>query len=440
MNNNTRVLVISHNVFDKHSAMGKTLSSFFQNHDSNSLAQLYFHSEVPTSKICKQYYRITDTDAFKSIFKKTDNIGNAYFDVDIDETLNSSRTDRGFQQKVYSFGRRRTPSIYLARNFVWNHSKWFSNNLISWINNFKPEVIFFASGDYSFSYEIAYKISTFFNLPIVMYCCDDFYTRKTSFGLLSHLVKKRLICSLNKCLKRSTDMICICDKMAQSYSQLFSTNIRVVYTGYSINSVDQNCKRSREIVYLGNLGYDRSDSLVDIGKALKKVSNILSKDYCLDVYSSENRKRILKKMTPRNGIRFHPPVSSNKVAEVMKDSLIVIHTESFKKKNINKVHLSISTKIADILHSGTCCFAYGPECIASMNYLHGNNAAICIFNKNDLVKSLCDIIGNEKAREAVISNAKELANTNHNPYKISSAIEEIIDSSRIVWKNENNQH
>ena len=65
-----RSLIISHNVFCKTTSMGKTLSSYFETWDQNDLAQLYVHSEIPTSNICKNYYRITDKEMIKSIFSR----------------------------------------------------------------------------------------------------------------------------------------------------------------------------------------------------------------------------------------------------------------------------------------------------------------------------------------------------------------------------------
>ena len=59
-NANPKVLVVSHNVFSSLSNMGKTLSVFFDDWDSDSIAQLYFHSEVPYSNICNHYFRVTD--------------------------------------------------------------------------------------------------------------------------------------------------------------------------------------------------------------------------------------------------------------------------------------------------------------------------------------------------------------------------------------------
>ena len=62
-----RILVISHNVFSQSTAMGKTLSSMLSCVPPDCLAQLYFHSEVPTTEQCRNYFRIRDQDVLCSI-------------------------------------------------------------------------------------------------------------------------------------------------------------------------------------------------------------------------------------------------------------------------------------------------------------------------------------------------------------------------------------
>ena len=60
-----KVLVISHNVFSNTSNMGRTLKNFFIGWDKDSLAQLYLRSEIPTTNVCENYFRITDFDMLK---------------------------------------------------------------------------------------------------------------------------------------------------------------------------------------------------------------------------------------------------------------------------------------------------------------------------------------------------------------------------------------
>ena len=57
---------------------------------------------------------------------------------------------------------------------MWKMGKWNSKTLKAWLKDFSPDFIFFASGDYAFSYRIAYSVSLQLQIPIVLWCFDDF--------------------------------------------------------------------------------------------------------------------------------------------------------------------------------------------------------------------------------------------------------------------------
>ncbi|MBO4252050.1 MAG: hypothetical protein J5911_05275, partial [Clostridia bacterium] len=233
-NGKARVLLIGHNVLDGRTAFGKTLISFFKGWGKDSLAQLYFHSEVPTTDVCGRYFRITDTDVFNNVVKRRQLTGKSFGAADIDDKRATSRTDTGIKSKIYSFGRRRSPLIYIARNFIWKKAKWFSDELKKWITDFSPEVIFFAAGDYAFAYDITYKIAEEFNIPVITYCCDDYFiNRLNPHKILSKTVYRGLMKSVRRCMEKTVAVITICDKMTAAYKKLFDKPIYTVYTGYS---------------------------------------------------------------------------------------------------------------------------------------------------------------------------------------------------------------
>ena len=64
------------------------------------------------------------------------------------------------------------------------------------------------------------------------------------------------------------------------------------------------------------------------------------------------------------------------------------------------VRFSVSTKIAESLMYGPCLIAYGPEGIASIDYLKENNAAYVISRPEDLEKGLEEILTNKELRGA----------------------------------------
>lgn len=418
-----RTLIISHNVFSTAESMGKTLSAYFSGFNPDDLSQFYIHSQVPTSGVCHNYYRITDKEAICSIvgFK----CGTSFTAANIDCGRVDSRTDSGVSAALYQKARKRTPLIYIVRNLWWKLARWNSRSFRRWVDDFNPDCIFLASGDYAFIYNIARKIAKSRNIPLYVSCMDDYYifnkNGDTKLGRLQHCLFMKAV---RKTIEYASAIFCICEKMSEDYSSLFQKKCITIHTPFSISEsikVDKKVK----ISYLGNLGLGRDGQLIAIGQALKKLG--LCPNY-VDVYSSESRKEILDGMCEKNGIHFHGAVSAEEVETIMKESMAIIHTESFDDRSRRNVRYSVSTKIADSLASGTCIFAYGPEEIASMSYLKKSKAAICCTASSDLEVKLRELIQNTDLRNRTVECALYLARANHLPECTPSIIGKEINS------------
>lgn len=419
-----RVLVVSHNVFSKTGNMGKTLCSYFENFNNEDIAQFYIHSEVPTSNVCENYYRVTDKEMIKSMFGFK--VGNIFGSDDIDIDRNTSRTDFGNDAKLYQKARKRTPLIYLARNLWWKLGHYNTNKFRAWIDNFNPDCVFFVSGDYAFMYDIALKIAKERNIPLYISCMDDYYfNNKNSNRFLGDFQHKMFMKSVRKAISYSSALLCICDSMSKDYAKYFNKKCATIHTAASFDT-QLVANKINQISYIGNLGYNRHLQLVEIGKELKSLNLAVNH---VDVYSSEIREEILKYMTEENGIVFHGSISADEVKKVMAESMAVIHTESFDEVMKNSVKYSVSTKIADSLMSGTCILAYGPKDIASMKYLEDNDAAICVNSKDDLKTGLKKLINDDKQRNKVISNAVNLAMKNHLPGTAGEIIKDVLKAN-----------
>ena len=121
---------------------------------------------------------------------------------------------------------------------------------------------------------------------------------------------------------------------------------------------------------------------------------------------------------------------------VMENSVAVIHTESFAPKIKEKIRFSVSTKIAESLMYGPCLIAYGPEGIASIDYLKENKAAYVITRPEDLESGLTEILTNRDLREQIVRNARALAVKNHNaevnPKKVRMWLEQVVNNSKTI--------
>lgn len=419
------ILVISHNIFSPVTAMGKSLMSMFSGVRRENIAQLFFHSEIPTSDICTNYFRITDENVLKSIFTRKP-LYRIYGSDDIKKKTVNPRTDTGITARIYQMARKKTALNYLVRDLGWKMGIWNSAELNRWVSNFSPNVIFFASGDYVFSYRIAYVISKKFGIPIVFWCCDDYYIRRKKKSLLDKIHYNSLMKWARLVSERSKEMIVISDKMKKDYSEIFKCSITVLRISAEENPFSIPFDKRNGIVYVGGLGVNRMVPIMELGREMKKQAP----SQYIDVYSNDKNSEIKAILTEENGFRFHGEASAEEVSQILGKAKFVLYTEAFDDKSKQRTRYSLSTKIGESLRSGACIVAYGPRDISSIEYIADADAAIILKSAAELPQTVTDNSagGCEKCTRC-INNALALAEINHDRRKNEEAINTIFESA-----------
>lgn len=419
-----RVLVVSHNVFSASGNMGKTMMRMLAGISPENLAQVYFHQEIPTRACCLRYFRITDSDVLRSVFTRRARF-RIFSSCDIDESASQSRTDTGNLAKVYQFSRRRTPMIYFLRDTMWRLGKWKTRALKDWARAFAPDVIFFAAGDYAFSYRVALYLSGLLRVPITMWCADDYFIApQQSRSLLRRLHCRRLRKLAKRVTERSKSVITISDPMQRDYAQLFGFPVQTIRISSDANPAALPRAQREGISYVGNLGIDRITPLIELGRALKAAQLPGFETIC--VYSGERNPATLAQITEDNGLTFCGRLTEQGVERVLGASKFLILVESFDRSAIRRTKYSLSTKVAESLRSGACIIAYGPDEIASIEYLRRHKAA-CILNSAaefpEVVRRLCTAADEY---DAYIQCAQSLAEQFHSAKTNENCIEKIL--------------
>lgn len=418
----TKVLVISHNVFSKTTAMGKSMADMLECVPADDMAQLYFHAEVPTTAVCKRYLRIRDGDVLRSVLTRRCKT-TIFTETDISGERKTPRVDTGVASKAYQFGRRRTPMVYILRNLVWTLGKWESRELDRWLDDFAPDIVFFASGDYTFAYKIAYKIAKKRNIPIVLWCCDDYYiSRRFLRSPAGALYRRRLMKWTRKVATRTESVIVISDRMKRDYATLFDQPIHVLRISAQENSCARSAKERSGIFYVGGLGVNRIEPLVELGKQLRGA-NIPGFER-IQVYSNDKNPATLAQLTDENGICFHGGASAEEVPGILGSAKYLLHVEAFDDFSIERTRYSLSTKIGESLASGACLIAYGPRDISSMAYLEENHAAILLDGPDRIVSALTET--DDAAYEGYVQSALDLVRRNHDKRKNDAVVRELL--------------
>lgn len=424
-----KVLIISQPVLSKTNNMGKTLMGYFSCFAPSEVAQLYLRSGTPNNTDrCSQYYRFSDEDASRSVLDRK--VGGRAFDVaEISAEEEKGKSAAQSSADVYKVGSKHKAWMLLLRDFLWRISNWKNPKLLKWVSGINPDVIFFAAGDGGFSYRIAKYISEYLKKPLVVVCMDDFYLNNRNKGEFLGKIRHTLFMkTVKKTMKSATEILTICDSMNKAYSQLFDKKCKTLHTSAVRKNVEYSGD-ANQVSYIGSVGCGRFKSLIEMGKALSAIKMEGIPKY-IDVYTGSYQPAYIEPLKSAEGIRFHGSISSEEVLKVMSKSMAVIHTESFEQNLMDMARFSVSTKIAESLMYGPCLLAYGPEGIASIDYLKEYNAAFTITKPENLKKKLKEVLSNAELRKQIVNNARALASQNHNadinPKKVREWLEQAV--------------
>lgn len=380
---NYRPLIISHNVISRNSNNGKTIRSIFNDWPDENISQIYFREETPESRSTSNYFRITDLDILKSFFLCSPDCGSFI---------------SGMENRIepVKFTSKPRPTIlYIIRDLIWLLKKKKNLKLDVWLEKCKPTFIFFVASNNRFSYDFAIRLAKEKKLPLVIYFTDDYILCNTRFNLIKSIhvksIKKRFVISCNMAILR----LVIGSEMGKVYSRVVDKKFETVMNLPTIFDYDHKCKKVSNTLtfsYIGNLSLNRWKSLLQIVEVIDEIG-CPRKTLEFNIYSLE--KLDTKSMALFNKFKFVNFKGSEKdrakIFQIIKDSDIVIHTESFEKSMIEVTRFSISTKISEYLAYGKCILSYGPKEIASIKFLAENNLSISCFSKKDIYQNITDI-------------------------------------------------
>lgn len=418
-----KVLIISHNIIGLTSNMGKTLYTYFENWPTDKLCQLFFHSEVPTTHLCEEYFRITDFDNVNAIlrFRKPGTVLTAN---DIDEKRKTTRVDQCHAAQIYQKGRNRKPWMYIARNALWSLGLWQTKKLDAWLRQCKPDVIFFASGDYVFAYRVALHISKKYNIPLTTSVYDDYYFQRPGGGLLAKWNTIRFRKTMEKTMARSAGCFYLHPIMEKMYGEKFPNRNGLLFTTAPLCQTQEPEPNPLRISYFGGLSLHRDTALIEIGRCVKKL--IPDGSVLVDIYSGENRQDVLANIVPENGLRFCGMLSADEVAKAEENSNILLFVESSAPSLLERLRCSLSTKVGEYLAANRCILAYGPEEAGSIRYFLDCGGGCVVTDPAELEEKLRDILFSADVRSRYAQKQLQLAKKNHLPGRNRTVLVDIL--------------
>lgn len=391
--NRPRILIIANTSLSSTRNEGKTIASFFQGYPKNKIRQLYFNNEYPDTDVCQSYYRVTDFDIIRS-FRKTA-IGMVLEVTNVQQEL----PDDDRVPNVHFWKILKIDLIRLLRELAWRIGKWKTNQLVNWLDDFAPELVFFCAGDSGFAYRINDYVVTRYKCRSVVYLTDDYILPRHTISPFWWIRRYYIYEKMKVAIRNCDQFLTISDKMRNIYRDIFKKDSIV-----ALNIPQKRTFKLRPmggashndnivLVYAGGLHYKRYKTLRLLALAIRKfnLSPEVERKAQLRIYCNQKpTERERRAIELQGASNYCGALSSEELSDVLARSDILVHVESFDYNSIDKTRLSVSTKISEYMSLGKPILAIGPENIASMEVL--SDVAFCITDTKQLNQKVSEFL------------------------------------------------
>lgn len=391
----------------------------------DKVAQIYTKSDLPNTPVCNNFFRISENEIIKSVYKRN-KVGKRVFNTtDIDkETKKAMEAEKKLYTKAH---KKKSWFMTIVREIVWSLGCWKTEALDEFIQEEAPDVYFIPIYPVVYMGKLQLYILKRHPKPYVCYLADDNYSYKSCgkncFAYIHRFMLRKVVKQL---AVNSTEMFTITKIEAEDTDKLFGTKSIVLTKGINyegLNFEEKKVSNPIRMVYTGNLLIGRSQSLVEISKALEKI-NQNGEKVTLDIYSPTVLDAQTMKYLNSNGCHFRGSIPKCEVDRIQKSSDIVIFAESLEKKHRFDARLSFSTKLTDYFKNGKCIFAIGDKTIAPIAYLKENNCAIIVNEYNEIEGKLRELIEHPEKILEYSRNAFECGKRKHNEKDIKKVFVE----------------
>ena len=420
-----RVIIIQTTPYSTNNS-SRSLDTYFHYWEKDKVRQIFSRNWKPQKGHCGELYQIKDSDLLKKWLHCPVDVGTIYHYEDLDEQGKSQVLEDGeLTSQGYKLGRSHTPTVELFRGALWRKKYWCTEKLINWLDDYKPDLIFYNFTNNLFLQKIALFIADRYNIPIVTAVGDDYYFNdRKLFSPAYHLFRWRYKKLTEEVFAHKGSAVYVCDKIRDKYNERFGLDGETIYFNTAITrrpfrpiNVDDP-----QIVYFGNIRIGRNNALLKIADALRGINP----NYKLRVYANEQDEVYYSALKAHPNVIYSGAIPYCEVLKKTTESDIYVAAESFRDEDLLFTRYSLSTKAADGLGSGAAVLAYGPAESGLIDYLQKTGAATVCTEENGIETAIRQLLVDQDRQRDLYDRAAEITKKNHTLEGSSSVFEMVV--------------
>lgn len=370
-----KILSISNNLLSLNNANGKFCRNYLNAFKDEELASFFIANDLADSEEGIESFNYTDSMVLDDLLYRKK------------KTCSSSDNKNNVK--------RNSSVVRIARYFVWKIGFRRNKSFFNWVDKIKPTHIVLTVGDNPYLFHLAQKIKKWFNCKLIIVCGENYALKKYDYLLckkrrsVSFLLFQRILRGkTKKCFRSSSLVIFNSEDLKELYEKKMRFKKSIVVYPLSSNVLRNSFElENSDVVYAGNLGVGRAESLVNFGRLMKKYDS--NRKLVIYGKGSEEQISILKR---ESNIIYKGIVSNFELIEIINKSWLLLHVESFDEYRKMDLKYAFSTKLSDLVASNNRFFMYAPDYYVESKFFIKYLRAHIALNENELEKTLSVLI------------------------------------------------
>lgn len=310
-----------------------------------------------------------------------------------------------------------------------------SEELILWIKEIKPDIIYFQPSTIE-NIKFINELHQISGIPYIIHVMDNFLDINTLSKKLSAKASVSIKESLNDLVKKSNLCMGICEEMCKQYGNEFNRTFysfqhavddKLWFRNYSVRTNPLPFV----ILYAGRTSLGTFNSLFLLAQAIDNCNEKHNCNFEFQIQSTSKEHNLLKKFSKYNCVRIIEPVPYKNLPDRYMEADLLVLPMDFDTESLNYIKYSMPTKVPEYLISGVPIFVLAHEITALYKYAKSENWAFTnsTVDESDIEALLLNIRNNYDKRVEISETAKQVGERNHDIHTVRESFKQLIKES-----------
>ena len=430
-----KVLIIGES-FHLSSGGGITLSNLFKGWPKDKIAVITTQQNISKTdnSICELFYQFGKKEN-KKVFPFN------YFQREIPSKIiknpNKSQDKKRNLEKNVHNNNHWLYELLKKSNFLQLIDSYkVSNEIIDFIDNFSPDLIYTQLGSLSYT-KFINNLFAKKGIPYVIHIMDDWIFHISNTGIAKRLVKKRISKEIDIVFRNSIGQFAISNSMAEEYERRYKKKFITFH-----NCIDYNfwgefsdqpnkfeSKKNFTMLYAGRIGLGTSTSLLLLANAISLINESNKAKIKFEIQTNDEHHFVVEALKKFTFTVFNKRVDYLKLPEKFSSVDILVLPIDFDEANISFIKYSIPTKVPEYMATGTPIILLAPKNTAIHKFFDNSDMALIISEKNiNLIKEKIEFFLNSpNLRKSYANTAKQYSFEHFNCIKVRSKFRDYLN-------------